>query len=530
MIVWTAGNSAGATRSRSGSVVSRSAFAAPSSRSRCACSAGRRATLCRRRAPTSRSLASSSGPCPASSLTVTRVPPRRPRVAPGVHPEGPQAGLVRHHGADEAVDVVLGGCHADVLARTVGPDLLPDDVGRDRVVALAPHRGRDGDDLVDDGLAGVALVAHLRRDVVNAQPPGHRRTPIVAYPADRTHPTPAGGTGSRWPDHVQRIFTWRGGQGRHDRRRAAVRARARTLRAVRALRRFTVRAQLPAPLAPLQTLATNLRWSWHPPTQDLFAALDHEAWERGRHDPVRLLGEIPTARFAELAADAEVVVTVQELADDLDTLPGRAALVPDRARGRLDDARSRRLLLDGVRRHRGAAELLRRARRPGRRPPQGRVRPRRAADRRRSAVPLGLLPPVAVARRLAARALPVLDPQGLPLQLLTDARRDAGARPRRHAGRAHAAGPGLAAPRSAASRCCCSTPTSRRTTRSCAASRTGSTAVTRTTASTRRSSSASAACGPSGPSAPHRPPAAGGVPHQRGSRRLPRPRAHSRAA
>ena len=88
---------------------------------------------------------------------------------------------------------------------------------------------------------------------------------------------------------------------------------------MRALRRFTVRAQLPAPLAPLQTLATNLRWSWHPPTQDLFAALDHEAWERSGHDPVRLLGEIPTARFAELAADAEVVVTVQELADDLDT-------------------------------------------------------------------------------------------------------------------------------------------------------------------------------------------------------------------
>jgi starch phosphorylase len=61
----------------------------------------------------------------------------------------------------------------------------------------------------------------------------------------------------------------------------------------------------------------NLRWSWHPPTQDLFASLDHEAWERSGHDPVRLLGEISSARFAELAADAETVVTVRELADDL---------------------------------------------------------------------------------------------------------------------------------------------------------------------------------------------------------------------
>ena len=79
-----------------------------------------------------------------------------------------------------------------------------------------------------------------------------------------------------------------------------------------------MRAQLPAPLAPLQTLATNLRWSWHPPTQDLFASLDPQAWERAGHDPVRLLGEIPAGRFAELAEDAETVVTVRELADELE--------------------------------------------------------------------------------------------------------------------------------------------------------------------------------------------------------------------
>jgi glycogen phosphorylase len=90
-----------------------------------------------------------------------------------------------------------------------------------------------------------------------------------------------------------------------------------TLRRVRAVRRFTVRAQLPPALAPLQSLATNLRWSWHPPTQDLFATLDPAAWERSGHDPVRLLGEIPTARLAELAADEATVATVRALADDL---------------------------------------------------------------------------------------------------------------------------------------------------------------------------------------------------------------------
>ncbi len=86
---------------------------------------------------------------------------------------------------------------------------------------------------------------------------------------------------------------------------------------MRALRRFTVRAQLPRPLAPLEALATNLRWTWHPPTQDLFAALDPAGWRRVSGDPVRLLGEIPTERLVELAADEDVVARTGALAEDL---------------------------------------------------------------------------------------------------------------------------------------------------------------------------------------------------------------------
>ncbi|MGH8920933.1 MAG: alpha-glucan family phosphorylase, partial [Actinomycetes bacterium] len=86
---------------------------------------------------------------------------------------------------------------------------------------------------------------------------------------------------------------------------------------MRALRRFTVRAQLPGTLAPLETLATNLRWTWHPPTQDLFASLDERTWEAVNGDPVRLLGEIPTERLIVLAADETVVNSTQALAEDL---------------------------------------------------------------------------------------------------------------------------------------------------------------------------------------------------------------------
>ncbi len=72
---------------------------------------------------------------------------------------------------------------------------------------------------------------------------------------------------------------------------------------VRAIRRFTVRPVLPEGLVALGELAGNLRWSWHPETQDVFASVDPQQWERVGHDPVKLLGAVRSERFAELAAD-----------------------------------------------------------------------------------------------------------------------------------------------------------------------------------------------------------------------------------
>jgi glycogen phosphorylase len=86
---------------------------------------------------------------------------------------------------------------------------------------------------------------------------------------------------------------------------------------VRALRRFTVRAQLPDQLAALEGLATNLRWTWHPPTQDLFASLDPALWRWVEGDPVRLLGELSPARLSELARDENLVARTRALAEDL---------------------------------------------------------------------------------------------------------------------------------------------------------------------------------------------------------------------
>ncbi|MEU0570683.1 alpha-glucan family phosphorylase [Nonomuraea sp. NPDC005983] len=86
---------------------------------------------------------------------------------------------------------------------------------------------------------------------------------------------------------------------------------------MRAIRRFTVRTVLPAELAALGELVSNLRWSWHPETTDLFAEVDPDLWEQVGHDPVALLGAVDPARLAELAGERRFLRRLADAADDL---------------------------------------------------------------------------------------------------------------------------------------------------------------------------------------------------------------------
>ncbi|KAA6433095.1 glycosyltransferase family 1 protein [Agrococcus sediminis] len=87
---------------------------------------------------------------------------------------------------------------------------------------------------------------------------------------------------------------------------------------MRAIRKFTVRTSLPERLRRLETLASNLRWSWHEPTRELFREISLDGWRETGHDPVQLLGWVGTERLAQLAADDDFVARVDALADDLD--------------------------------------------------------------------------------------------------------------------------------------------------------------------------------------------------------------------
>ncbi|AXJ09966.1 glycogen phosphorylase [Arthrobacter sp. PM3] len=87
---------------------------------------------------------------------------------------------------------------------------------------------------------------------------------------------------------------------------------------VKAIRRFTVRTVLPESIRPLARLATNLRWSWHRPTRELFEELNPGIWAESAHDPVTFLGLVSREELQRLAADQDVVRRVHAAADDLD--------------------------------------------------------------------------------------------------------------------------------------------------------------------------------------------------------------------
>ncbi|MGH3279168.1 MAG: DUF3417 domain-containing protein, partial [Trebonia sp.] len=86
---------------------------------------------------------------------------------------------------------------------------------------------------------------------------------------------------------------------------------------MRAIRRFTVRVTLPQPLEPLHDLMLNLRWSWHPPTVELFESIDPAGWAASGGDPVAMLSSMRPGQLAKLAADEDFLRRLDAAVEDL---------------------------------------------------------------------------------------------------------------------------------------------------------------------------------------------------------------------
>ena len=193
---------------------------------------------------------------------------------------------------------------------------------------------------------------------------------------------------------------------------------------MKALRRSTVRAHLPERLAALEQLSTNLRWSWDKATQDLFAAIEPTLWADCGNDPVELLGAVSPGRLDELAIDEEFLRWLDELAGELNDYLTRPLWYQQQQEAGV-------AMPTGIAYFSmefGVAEVL-----PNYSGGLGIL----AGDHLKSASDLGV-PLIAVGlyyrsgyfrQSLSAEGwqnetYPSLDPQGLPLRLLTDASGD----------------------------------------------------------------------------------------------------------
>ncbi|WAC92999.1 alpha-glucan family phosphorylase [Mycobacterium sp. Aquia_213] len=193
---------------------------------------------------------------------------------------------------------------------------------------------------------------------------------------------------------------------------------------MKALRRFTVRAHLPERLAALEQLSINLRWSWDKATQDLFASIDPLLWANCGSDPVALLGAVNPARLDELAVDEGFLRWLDELSADLNDYLRRPLWYQQQQEA--GTAMPTGIAYFSM--EFGVAEVL-----PNYSGGLGIL----AGDHLKSASDLGV-PLIAVGlyyrsgyfrQSLTAEGwqnetYPSLDPQGLPLRLLTDAARN----------------------------------------------------------------------------------------------------------
>ncbi|WP_219820503.1 alpha-glucan family phosphorylase [Pseudoclavibacter sp. RFBA6] len=97
---------------------------------------------------------------------------------------------------------------------------------------------------------------------------------------------------------------------------------------------------LPDELAALRLLAKNLRWSWRPSAERLFAGIDERLWRDCGRNPVVMLRSLPASRVAELAADDAFLARLGQEAENLAAYLQSDRWFHERTRATEDEATS----------------------------------------------------------------------------------------------------------------------------------------------------------------------------------------------
>lgn len=82
-------------------------------------------------------------------------------------------------------------------------------------------------------------------------------------------------------------------------------------------RSFSVANAMPPELAPLEDIASNLWWRWHPEVASLFKEVDPELWFQLKENPHALLDQVSPVRMLELSLDQSYVAKVTSAYADM---------------------------------------------------------------------------------------------------------------------------------------------------------------------------------------------------------------------
>ena len=80
----------------------------------------------------------------------------------------------------------------------------------------------------------------------------------------------------------------------------------------------TVVPSLPEQLKPLEKLARNLWYTWHPEAIELWRRLDRDLWEDVYHNPARMLGRISQEKLEDLLVNESFLLQMDRLEASFD--------------------------------------------------------------------------------------------------------------------------------------------------------------------------------------------------------------------
>lgn len=103
------------------------------------------------------------------------------------------------------------------------------------------------------------------------------------------------------------------------------------------IKTFKVIPDVPEKLAGLYDIAYNIWLFWNPGAMKLFIRMDPDLWDKTRHNPVKMLGEVSQERLEELANDEGYVVQVARIRETLNSYVDKVTIRDNKQPDRVKD-------------------------------------------------------------------------------------------------------------------------------------------------------------------------------------------------